>query len=244
MGQSHFSLTKHFPVLELMYSSAPIAFIITRTSQLKIYKLKPILNQYFVCEYGWFRLREERKLSLFKQAVYLYSGANFSPLDGQALKEIELHCKRMGKTELTKYLEEKTEEQEAHDLRTMHADHEHEINTEKIGEFTPDEEAGEPQPAESEEDYKAKTSLVARAVREPINHFVETYLASYCAVDPQALRTAFKEVQGTEKHIKSMSKPISTYFPIMFVAIAVFGAFLFLTNIDVITSQLEGLFER
>lgn len=241
--ESHFSLTKHFPVLELMFSSAPIAFIITRTDQLKIYKIKPILNQYFVCEYGWFRLRPERKLGIFKQAVYLYSGANFSSLDVQALKEIELYCKRMGRTELERYIEEKMEEQEAKDLRAMHVDHEHEVNTEKIGEFMPDEEAGEPEPEEPEEEYRAKIRLVARAAREPINHYVETFLASYCAVDPQSLRTAFKEVQATEKHLKSMSRSISTYFPIMLVFVAIFGAFLFLTNIEVITSQFEGILE-
>ena len=233
----HFSLTKHFLVLELMFSNAPIALVVTRTGQLKILKIRPILNRYFVCEYGWFRLRPERRLSLFKQAVYLYSGANFSPLDAQALKEIELHCLRTGRTKLERYIEERLEEQAGSDLKEMHADYEHEIDTQRVGEFPPEEDAV--QEAEPEGEYGAKIRLVARAAREPVNHYVETYLADYCAVDPQSLRTAFKSVQETEKHLKAMSRPISTFIPIALIGISILGAFLFLTNFGAIADQFQ-----
>ena len=149
----------------------------------------------------------------------------------------------MGMTELKRYIEEKIEEQEAQDLKTLHADPEHEIRTDRIGEYDPDEAAPDEE-EEPQEDYKVKVKLVARAAREPVNQYVEAFLAEYCTVDPQSLRTAFKEVQSTEKYLKSMSKPLSTYFPTMLVLIAVIGGFLFLTNIDLIAGQFESLLAR
>ncbi len=224
-----------------MFSNHPIAMIVTRTGQLELVKIKPILNTFFVCKYGWFRLRSDRKLSIYKQSVYLYSGANYNPLDPQALKEIEIYCKKTNRTELERYVEIQMEQQAKSDVELTTNDYEHEINLEQTGEFT---EEGEPiqQTPEIETEQKEMIKTVARSIREPINFNVEQFLSSYCEVNPQSIKLGLKEILAAEKHLKSMSKTITTVIPIATIALFLVGAVIFMTNFENIMSQVGNVF--
>ena len=226
-----------------MFSNNPIAMIVTRTGQLELVKIKPILNTFFVCKYGWFRLRSDRKLSIYKQSVYLYSGANYNPLDPQALKEIEIYCKKTNRTELERYVEVQLEQQAKSDVKSTTNDYEHEINLEQTGEFT--EEGDEPtiqQTPEIETEHKEIIKTVARSIREPINFNVEQFLSSYCEVNPQSIKLGLKEILAAEKHLKSMSKTITTVIPIATIAIFLVGAVIFMTNLETISTQIGNVF--
>ena len=234
-----FSISKHFPVIELMFSNHPIAMIVTRTGQLKLVKIKPILNTFFVCEYGWFRLRSDRKLSIYKQSVYLYSGANYNPLDPQALKEIEIHCKKTNRTELEKYVEIQLEEQTKNDIELINNDYEHEIKLEQTGEFTEEQIQQAP---EIETEHKEMIESVARSIREPINFNVEQFLSQYCEVNPQSIKLGLKEILAAEKHLKSMSRNITTVIPLATIAMILVGAVIFFTNFETIATQISNVF--
>ena len=226
-----------------MFSNNPIAMIVTRTGQLKLIKIKPVLNTFFVCEYGWFILRSDRKLSIFKQSVYLYSGANYNPLDPQALKEIEIYCKKTNRTELERYVEVQMEQQAKNDIESMNNDYEHEINLERTGEFTEEEQEVQQTPVpETETEHKEMIQTVARSIREPINFNVEQFLAGYCEVNPQSIKLGLKEILAAEKHLKSMSKTITTVIPIATIAIILVGAVIFMTNFENIMSQVGNVF--
>ena len=215
--------------------------IVTRTGQLKLIKIKPVLNTFFVCEYGWFILRSDRKLSIFKQSVYLYSGANYNPLDPQALKEIEIYCKKTNRTELERYVEVQMEQQAKNDIESMNNDYEHEINLERTGEFTEEEQEVQQTPV-PETEHKEMIQTVARSIREPINFNVEQFLAGYCEVNPQSIKLGLKEILAAEKHLKSMSKTITTVIPIATIAIILVGAVIFMTNFENIMSQVGNVF--
>ena len=222
-----------------MFSNHPIAMIVTRTGQLKLVKIKPILNTFFVCEYGWFRLRSDRKLSIYKQSVYFYSGANYNPLDPQALKEIEIYCKKTNRIELEKYVEIQLEQQAESDIELASKDYEHEIHLEQTGEFTEDQIEQTP---EVKVQQKEIIESVARSIREPINFNVEQFLSSYCEVNPQSIKLGLKEILAAEKHLKSMSKNIITVIPLATIAIFLVGAVIFFTNFETIATQISNVF--
>ena len=64
-----FSFFKHFPVIELMFSNSPIAFVITKNKQVKIHKIKPILGKFFLTDEGFFVLDPSKSLGIFKQSI-------------------------------------------------------------------------------------------------------------------------------------------------------------------------------
>jgi len=84
-----FSIVRHLPVLELLFSNSPIAFVITKQRQLKIYKIKPILGKFFLADEGFFVLDSAKSLSIFKQTAYLYDASNINPLPATKLAELE-----------------------------------------------------------------------------------------------------------------------------------------------------------
>ncbi len=84
-----FSIVRHFPILELLFSNSPLAFVITKQRQLKIYKIKPILGKFFLADEGFFVIDSSKVLSIFKQRVYLYDASNINPLPITQLAELE-----------------------------------------------------------------------------------------------------------------------------------------------------------
>lgn len=84
-----FSIVRHFPILELLFSNSPLAFVITKQRQLKIYKIKPILGKFFLADEGFFVIDPSKVLSIFKQRVYLYDASNINPLPITQLVELE-----------------------------------------------------------------------------------------------------------------------------------------------------------
>ena len=84
-----FSTFRHYPIFELLFSNSPIALIITRNRQLKIYRAKPILGRFFFAGEGWFNLDPRHSLAHFKQRVYLYDASNINPLPASLLSKLE-----------------------------------------------------------------------------------------------------------------------------------------------------------
>lgn len=84
-----FSTFRHYPIFELLFSNSPIALIITRNRQLKIYKVKPVLGKFFFAAEGWFALEPRHSLAHFKQRVYLYDANNINPLPATLLAKLE-----------------------------------------------------------------------------------------------------------------------------------------------------------
>src|SRR5579872_3998379 len=99
-----FSLRLHFPILEIIWSNKPLALIVTKQEQLRVVKIKPLLDEFFVTRWGWFRLKSERAPGIFKQKVFLYISWNQQPIDLQAVKELELYMIKTDRVVLEKWM--------------------------------------------------------------------------------------------------------------------------------------------
>lgn len=213
-----FSLRLHFPILEIIWSNKPLALILTKQEQLRICKIKPIHDECFVTRWGWFRLKAERAVGLFKQKVFLYLSWNQQPIDLQAMKELELFMIKTDRVVLEKWMN-------AQDEKLLdHVEKESEMNlrfeTEVVdGKVRIKQDAnGHPIPIPD-----ANHQRILRAIREPINTRVETWLMQYERCEPSGTLTGIKEVQKLKDLQKKMSGSITTKFPLIIALVVVLG---------------------
>jgi len=89
-----FSVIRHYPVLELLFSNSPIALILTRNKQLKLYKLKLILGKFFLCEDGWFIVDSSQSFGHFRQKAYLFIADCPNPVPMSILQKLEKISKK------------------------------------------------------------------------------------------------------------------------------------------------------
>lgn len=213
-----FSLRLHFPILEIIWSNKPLALIVTKQEQLRVVKIKPLLDEFFVTRWGWFRIKAERALGIFKQKVFLYISWNQQPIDLQAVKELELYMIKTDRVVLEKWMNEQDEklldkvEQESE----MNLRFETEVVDNKVRVKV--DKDGMPIPIPHENHKR-----ILRAIREPINTRIETWLMQYERTEPSGILTGLKEVQKLKELQKKMSGSITTKFPIIIAVVVAFA---------------------
>ncbi len=84
-----FALKDNLPILEIIWSNSPIAFIKTGDRDLQVIKIKKILGKFFITKYGVFELDSKYEYRIGKQAVYLFNATNSKPLSLPALNKIQ-----------------------------------------------------------------------------------------------------------------------------------------------------------
>ena len=237
-----FCISGAYPIVEMMYSNAPIAAIFIKGPNTKFIKIKPILNKCFVCKYGWFYLDDSMRMPVGKTPVYYYSGAHMKPLDGTALKEIEVYLKKNKKAELTQLEQWVTEQfvrQEHSDYEQAHKNGDSAI-FEQTGEMPYEQQQNQPTPAQTIE-----TRQVLKRLRTPINWHAETFLGNYNRCDPQSFRTIVKEIKGAKKQLDTMeSKPMKAVIPITFFAMAAVAIMVGMSQGPQIIQSMSGLLDN
>lgn len=84
-----FTMTKNFPVLEILFSDKAIAFIKTGDRDLEIRKIKKVLGKFFFTPYGVFELDSRYEYRYGKIPIYLFNSTNAKPLSIPALQKIQ-----------------------------------------------------------------------------------------------------------------------------------------------------------
>lgn len=213
-----FSLRLHFPVLELIWSNRPVALIITKQEQVRLVKIKPILDEFFITRWGWFRLKSERALNLFKQKVVFYVSWNQQPIDLRAMKELELFMIKTDRVVLEKYLEQEDEklldvvEKEMETSLRFETEIKDGVQKLKL------DEKGFPIPIPDRVHKR-----ILRALREPINTRIETWLMQFEKVEASGILTGLEKTMSLNKLMKQMSNPITTKYPIIIIAFVMLG---------------------
>ena len=233
-----FSVSGNYPIIEMMMSNSPIAAIFIKGPNTKFIKIKPILNKFFVCKYGWFYLDDSMKISVGKTPVYYYTGNHVKPLNPMAIKDIQIYLKKNKKAELSQleeWVEEQFTRQEEADYKQMERDQPR--PEDQTGEFDLIEEH---KPQQIEPTIETRRTL--RQLREPINWNVENFLSSYNRCDPQSFRIAIKEIKGAKKQLDTMeSKPIKAAIPITVFAMVAVAIMIGMSQGPQIMSSLSGL---
>ena len=220
-----FSLRLHFPILEMIWSNRPVALIRTPDGQTRPCKIKQIKGKYFVTRWGWFRMKQEYGGNLFKQKLYDYVGWNENPIDIRAMKELELFLKKTDRVALEKWMEEQDEKllPQVEEQTEMNLHEEPELD--KEGKPVVESGVVKMKPITQE-----KRKMVLRALREPVNTRVETWLMQFEKVDPSGTLTGIEKVISLKKLLHEMSNPITTKFPIIIAVVIAFTAIALITQ--------------
>lgn len=209
-----FSLRLHFPILELIWSNRAIAMIKTKDGATVPCKIKPILREFFVTPYGWFRMKPEYSTNMFKQKFYDFVSWNQNPIDYRAVKELELFLIKTDRVALEKWIFEEDAKllKQVEEETGMNLSYE----TDEKGDLKKDAN-GNPIPIEQK-----KMNRILRALREPVSPKVETWLMNFERVEPAGTLTGLEKVIMGKKLLHLMSNPVTAKYPIILMVVLAF----------------------